>query len=88
MIGQYLSNNNEKRYSAILPKNLDLNRPIDSTGTTVPLHACKREDTVLSSSYKSVTLQKILSIFISLNNFIIKIYLMIHLIILIMYHKY
>jgi hypothetical protein len=28
MIGQYLPNNNEKRYSAILPKNLDLNQPI------------------------------------------------------------
>jgi hypothetical protein len=29
MIGQYLPNNNEKRYSAILPKILDLNRPKD-----------------------------------------------------------
>jgi hypothetical protein len=28
MIGQYLSNNNEKRYSVILPKILDLNRPL------------------------------------------------------------
>jgi hypothetical protein len=27
MIGQYLPNNNEKRYSAILPKISDLNRP-------------------------------------------------------------
>jgi hypothetical protein len=26
MIGQYLPNNNEERYSAILPKILDLNR--------------------------------------------------------------
>jgi hypothetical protein len=28
MIGQYLPNNNEKSYSAILQKNLDLNRPL------------------------------------------------------------
>jgi hypothetical protein len=28
MIGQYLSNNNEKRYSAILPKISDLNQPL------------------------------------------------------------
>jgi hypothetical protein len=28
MIGQYLSNNNEKRYSAILPKISDLNWPL------------------------------------------------------------
>jgi hypothetical protein len=27
MIGQYLSNNNEKRYNVILPKILDLNQP-------------------------------------------------------------
>jgi hypothetical protein len=27
MIGQYLPNNNEKRYSAILPKISNLNRP-------------------------------------------------------------
>jgi hypothetical protein len=33
MIGQYLSNNNEKRYSAILPKILDLNQPMVLAGT-------------------------------------------------------
>jgi hypothetical protein len=29
MIEQYLPNNNEKRYSAILPKISDLNRPLE-----------------------------------------------------------
>jgi hypothetical protein len=29
MIGQYLPNNYEKRYSVILPKISDLNRPLD-----------------------------------------------------------
>jgi hypothetical protein len=30
MIGQYLSNNNEKSYSAILKKKIYLNRPLDN----------------------------------------------------------
>jgi hypothetical protein len=29
MIGQYLPNNNEKSYSAVLQKILDLNRPLE-----------------------------------------------------------
>jgi hypothetical protein len=48
MIGQYLPNNNEKRYSAILQKKKNLNRPQDSknqkAGVIWPSAARHRSD--------------------------------------------
>jgi hypothetical protein len=48
MIGQYLPNNNEKRYRAILPKNLDLNRPsVACTG--IVSHATMNTQQILNT---------------------------------------
>jgi hypothetical protein len=60
MIGQYLSNNSKKRHSVILPKILDLNRPLVGTkkffGITSNVSKGYRKR--FSDAYKKNKLQK------------------------------
>jgi hypothetical protein len=50
MIGQYLPNNNEKRYSVILPKFLHLNRPSTNTSNVKKTNVRKKQKVIYKES--------------------------------------